>query len=342
MLALKGEKVMVTIKEIAKLAGVSIATVSRVLNQDASLNVADETRRKIQEIAVELGYKTVKQRTRNIFNKIKIGVIHWYSQNEELGDPYYLLIAMGIEKECFSKQIEMVTIFKNGDRYITSDLNDLDGVIAIGKFSKQHVKEFSAYSNNIVFVDFSPNEKQYDSIVVDFRKALNEVLEYLSGKGHNRIGYVGGVEYVGEHKELIEDERLTTYKEFMKKHNAYDPKLVYLGKFTSEDGHNLMKEAIEVGNMPTAYFIASDSMAIGAVQALHEANIHIPNDISIISFNDIPTSKYLAPSLSTVKVYTEFMGATAVQLLLERINDGREIPKKVIIPSELIIRESCK
>ncbi|OGO79328.1 MAG: LacI family transcriptional regulator [Clostridiales bacterium GWB2_37_7] len=333
---------MTTIKDIAKLAGVSTATVSRVLNQDASLNVADDTRRKIFEIADELGYKTVKQRTKNIFNRIKIGVIHWYSQNEELGDPYYLLIAMGIEKECFSKQIEMVTIFKNGDRYITSELNDLDGVIAIGKFSKADVEEFAAYSNNIVFVDFSPNEKKYDSVVVDFRKALTEVFEYLHQSGHSKIGYIGGVEYVGQNKELIEDERLTTYQEFMKKHDKYNPKFIRLGRFTSEDGHNLMRAAIEEGNLPTAFFIASDSMAIGAIQALYEANMNVPHEVSIISFNDIPTSKYLVPSLSTVKVYTEFMGVTSVQMLLERINEGRQIPKKVIIPSELILRESCK
>jgi LacI family transcriptional regulator len=333
---------MATIKDIAKLAGVSIATVSRVLNQDTSLNVADDTRKRIFEIAEELEYKTVKQRTKNISNRIKIGVIHWYSQNEELGDPYYLLIAMGIEKECFNKQIEMVTIFKNGDRYITSELNDLDGVIAIGKFSKEDVEEFAAYSNSIVFVDFSPSEKQYDSVVVDFRKATNEVLEYLQKRGHNSIGYIGGVEYVGQNKELIDDERLSTYQDFMKKNNIYNSKLVHMGRFTSEDGHNLMRDAIEAGNLPTAFFIASDSMAIGAIQALYEANINVPNDVSIVSFNDIPTSKYLVPSLSTVKVYTEFMGVTAVQLLLERINEGREIPKKVIIPSELIIRESCK
>jgi len=339
---IKGESFMTKIKDIAKLAGVSSATVSRVLNQDTSLNVADDTRKKVIDIADELGYKTVKQRTKSIFNRLKIGVIHWYSQNEELGDHYYLLIAMGVEKECFSKQIEMVTIFKNGDRYITSELNDLDGVIAIGKFSKEDVDEFAAYSSNIVFVDFSPNEKRYDSVVVDFRKAMTEVLAYLQVKGHNNIGYIGGLEYVGHKKELIEDERLTTYQEFMKKNNQYNPNLIHLGRFTSEDGHNLMRDAIEGGNLPTAFFIASDSMAIGAIQALYEANIHVPNDISIVGFNDIPTSKYLVPSLSTVKVYTEFMGVTSVQMLLERINEGRQIPKKVIIPSELTIRESCK
>jgi LacI family transcriptional regulator len=333
---------MTKIKDIAKLAGVSLATVSRVLNQDTSLNVGDDTRKRIIDIADELGYKTVKQRTKSIFNRLKIGVIHWYSQNEELGDPYYLLIAMGVEKECFSKQIEMVTIFKNGDRYITSELNDLNGVIAIGKFSKEDVNEFSAYSNNIVFVDFSPNEKQYDSVVVDFSKASTEVLEYLQERGHSSIGYIGGVEYVGHKKELIADERLTAYQEFMKKNEQYNPQLIHLGRFTSEGGHNLMRDAIEKGNLPTAFFIASDSMAIGAIQALYEANINVPDDVSIIGFNDIPTSKYLVPSLSTVKVYTEFMGVTSVQMLLERINEGREIPKKVIVPFELTIRESCR
>jgi LacI family transcriptional regulator len=334
---------MATLKEIAQLAGVSMATVSRVLNNDASLNVAEETKKKIFDIADELGYITVRQRTRNILNRTKIGVIHWYSQKEELGDPYYLLIAKGVEQECFNKQIDIVTIFKNGDRYMTGELsNGLDGVIAIGKFSSEDVNEFAGYSDNIVFVDFSPNEKLYDSVVVDFRKAMLEVLEYLSKRGHRRIGYIGGIERVGKQNELIRDERLTTYQEYLMNCDRYDEGLVYLGRFTSEDGHNLMEKAIKDGNLPSAFFVASDSMAIGAIQALYEADIKIPDEVSIVSFNDIPTSKYLTPSLTTVKVYTEFMGVTAVQLLLERINDGREIPKKVIIPSELVIRDSSR
>jgi LacI family transcriptional regulator len=83
-------------------------------------------------------------------------------------------------------------------------------------------------------------------------------------------------------------------------------------------------------------------MAMGAIQALYESGLNVPQDVSIVSFNDISTSKYLIPPLSTVRVHTEFMGATAVGLLLERIKDEREIPKKVVIPTELIIRESYK
>ncbi|KYH28125.1 MULTISPECIES: LacI family DNA-binding transcriptional regulator [Clostridium] len=333
---------MATIKDIAKLAKVSTATVSRILNNDTSLSVSENTRKRVIKIAENLNYIPVKRRNKSAQTITKIGVIHWYSQKEELGDPYYVSITNGIEKECINKGIEIVTIFKNNDEYITSELNDLDGVIAIGKFSKEDVEKFSMYSPIIVFVDSSPDEKKYDSVVIDFKKAMREVLGYLLSKGHNNIGFIGGREYVGSKREPIEDERETAYIEFMRSKGLYDINNVYIGRFTPEDGYRLMREAIKKRQLPTAFFIASDSMAIGAFSALYEANINVPGDVSIVGFNDIPNSKFLIPSLSTVKVHTEFMGVTAVNLLLERLNDKRKISKKVVIPTELIIRESSK
>lgn len=333
---------MVTLKDIAKLAGVSLTTVSRVLNHDTSLNVTDSTREKIYEAVKELGYKTVRQRSRKLNRIIRIGVIHWYSQKEELGDPYYLSIAKGIEKECFSKKIDFASVFKDGDKYTTGEFDNLDGFIAIGKFSKEDINEILMYSKNIVFVDSSPNENLYDSVIVDIRKATLEVLKNVFDNGHRRIGFIGGREYVGRNKEPLEDEREKAYRDFTKEKGIYDDKNIYIGSFKTEDGYTMMKKAIGKGSIPTVFFVASDSMAMGAMQALYEANINIPNDVSIVSFNDINTSKYLIPPLSTVRVYTEFMGATAVVLLLERIRENREIPKKVIIPTEFIVRESYK
>lgn len=341
-MTIERKKVMATLKDISKIAEVSPATVSRVLNNDARLSVADETRARIFEVAEELGYKTLKQRNSQPNKRLKIGLIHWYSKREELIDPYYISITRGIEKECFEKKIEKITMFKNGDKYTTIEPNDLDGVIAIGKFSNTDVEDLSEYAPKIVFVDSSPNYKNYDCVVIDFRRAVSEVLEHLLSQGHHKIGFIGGREYVGKDREPIEDERETTYCEIMKGKERYDSQHVYIGNFTAEDGYRLMKIAIQRKELPTAFFIASDSMAIGAIQALYESNIHIPRDISIIGFNDIPTSKFLVPPLSTVKIYTEFMGVTAVALLLERMIENREISKKVIIPSELIIRESCR
>lgn len=328
-------------KDIAKLAEVSPATVSRVLNYDENLSVTDETRKRIFEIAEDLDYKAPKQRNKTLDKRVKIGVIHWYSQIEELEDPYYLSIRRGVENECSDKKIEIATIFKNESEENIQQLTELDGVITIGKFSSQDIEALADYSSNVVFVDSSPDDKKYDSVIIDLKKATLEVLDYLLSVGHKHIGFIGGREYVGADKEPIEDDREVTYCKFMKSKKLYNPRSIYIGKFTAEDGYRLMKRAIEDGELATAFFVASDSMAIGALKALYEADIKVPNDVSIISFNDIPTSKYLVPPLSTVKVHTEFMGVTAVELLLERINDNREIAKKVIIPTQLIIRESC-
>ncbi|AOT71586.1 LacI family DNA-binding transcriptional regulator [Geosporobacter ferrireducens] len=333
---------MATIKDIAKIAGVSPATVSRVLNNDTGLSVAEDTRKRIFQVAEELDYKTVKERSRNIEKRINLGIIHWYSPKEELGDPYYLSIRKGIEKECYHKKIEITTIFKNDDKYTTNELKDIDGVIAIGKFSKEDIEAFSIYSKNIVFVDFAPEGMIYDSVVSDFRTTVLELLSYLYHQGHRKIGYIGGKEYVGANREVIKDERDLTYYEFVKEKGIFDPECVYLGKFTAESGYELMKKAIRKESLPSAFFLANDSIAIGAMRALYEANINVPNEVSIIAFNDNPTSKYLVPPLSTVKIHTEFMGITAVSLLLERIHDHREIVKKIVIPSELVLRESSK
>lgn len=333
---------MATLKKIANISGFSLATVSRVLNFDNNLSVTDETRKRIFEVAEELNYKTLKQRNRNTDKKVKVGVIYWYSKREELGDPYYLSIRKGIEKECFNRKIQIIMIFKDDEEYFINNLSEFDGIIAVGKFSKEAIDKISVYLKKIVFVDFSPYDRKYDSVVTDFKVTVLQALKYLLSLGHSKIGYIGGKEYIGKNREPIEDEREITYIEFVKNNNIYNSDYIYLGNFTFEDGYNLMKEAIKRSKLPTAFFVANDSMAIGAIKALYESKINVPKDISIIGFNDIPTSKYVVPPLSTIKVHTEFMGITAVELLLERINRNREVPKKVIIPSELIIRKSCK
>ena len=103
-----------------------------------------------------------------------------------------------------------------------------------------------------------------------------------------------------------------------------------------------MKKALNLKEIPSAFFIASDPMAVGAYKAIQEKGYNIPNDISIVGFDDIPTAQYLSPSLTTVKVYTDFMGETALDVLMERIKDERLLSKKVVLPVKLIIRDSCK
>lgn len=331
---------MATLKEIAEKVGVSVATVSRVLNYDPTLSVSDETRKRIFEVAQELNYKTLRERNQQTAKeRLRFGLVHWYSELQELGDPYYMAVRLGVEKECFHRQIELVKLFKQDGSYESEWLAGLDGIIAVGKFGPKDIEVFTSSTEQIVFVDFSPDEERFDSVVVDFRKSMIRVLDYLLSLGHEKIGYIGGREYVDE-EMLIQDEREATFYEYLYLKGMYDPNYVFAGRFTAEDGYRLMKEALSKQDRPTAFFIASDSMAIGALRALHEAGVHVPKDVSVVGFNDIPTSEFVQPPLTTVKVYTEFMGETAVELLVERLTTKRHLSKKVVIPTQLIVRES--
>ncbi|KXG44049.1 LacI family DNA-binding transcriptional regulator [Tepidibacillus infernus] len=326
---------MATIKDIAEKAGVSIATVSRVLNYDATLSVTDETRKKIFEVAEELSYKKRSVRT----STAKIAMIHWYTEKEELEDLYYMSIRFGIEQRCQQLDIQVVKYFYNNLEEIKQE--EIQGMIAVGKFSENQVATLAEITDHIVFVDYSPDEDAYDSVVVDFEVATKKIINYLIEKGHQKIGYIGGRETFKDGSAEIEDLRDKTFRSYMQELNLFDENYMYIKTFTVNDGYKMMKQAIHDHgeNLPTAFFVGNDLIAIGALRALLEENISVPERVNIIGINDISVSKYIYPSLTTLKVYTEIMGETAVDLLMERIS-GRKIAKKVFIATELIKRNS--
>ena len=139
---------------------------------------------------------------------------------------------------------------------------------------------------------------------------------------------------------------LITGKRVYKSHgeyNLYNPDYVYTGRCISyQEGYNVLRELLDTPRIPTAFLIANDTMATGALRALHEAQIEVPDQISIIGFNDLVTSKFLIPPLTTIRVHINFMALTAIDLLRERIEKERRFPKKVLLPSELVVRKSCK
>ncbi len=333
---------MATLKDIAKKAKVSPATVSRVLNEDSTLSVSDEKRALIFKIAESLNYMPPRKRHEKEQKKtLKIGLVHWYSMTQELEDPYYMSIRLGIEKMCYGHQVEMVKIFKP-DTFDFTTLGPVDGFIAIGKFTDNQIQTIQKRSQHIVFVDSSPNAKIFDSVVIDFEAAVLEALTFLWEGGHRKIGYIGGRETIGKENLALGERREAVFRQFMTAHDALCEESIHIGSFLAESGYQLGLKALAVTNCPSAFLVASDSMAIGVLRAIHEKHLRVPEDISIVGFNDIPTSRYTVPPLTTVHVHKEFMGETAVALLLERLNQGREIAKKVIIPTTLCIRESTK
>lgn len=335
---------MTTIKDISELTGFSPSTISRVLNLDASINVSTKTRKKIFEAAEALSYTKHMKSNKTKKATYNVGLIHWYNEFQELNDPYFISIRMGIETDCKSNSINLIKIYNDSMWESTLASNSYDGLIILGKFSKNRINCFKQYANHIVFVHSNNPKFEYDSVQADFRELTNDVLKHLSSQGHKRIGFIGGREIISGSDEKIIDSREIQFKNYMKRLGLYRSDYVRIGNYDFEDGYTLMKDLIKTNNkdLPTAMFIGSDSLAIGAIRAINEIGLSIPSDISIIGCNDIPTSQYTSPSLSTVKIYTEFMGQIAIKLLLEQINETREHHIQVIIPHKLVIRESSE
>lgn len=331
---------MVTIKDIAHAAGVSSATVSRVLNQDQAMSVSDETRIKIFTIAEQLGYKKSKKTNKRSKPSHRIAIIEWYTEQEELDDLYYYSIRLGAEKRAQELGYEIIRIFNNDSM---AQLENIDGIIAIGKFSPDKIKELETYSDNLVFVDSDTLNYGHSCVTTDFENSVINVIDYFINNGLKKIGMIAGQETSSDKSTLLSDPRLNTFQSYLKQLTLYDPNLIKIGSFSSEAGYKIMKEFImELGdNLPPAFFVANDSLASGALRALQEAKIPVPERVSLISFNDTSLAKYMYPKLSTVTVFTEEMGKQAIQILEQNFQKDRSsVPYMVKLATRLTIRES--
>lgn len=340
---------MATLKEIADKVGVSLTTVSRVINYDETLSISPEKRKLIFEVAEELEYETPRSKRKSKAIKkprpsqYRIGIIHFITVNEELQDPYYLSIRIGIEKKCQEYNFDIVKLYENDHSFPLDRMRELDGLITIGKFSTADMQDFRSQCKNIVAVDSSPLEDELDSVIVDVDTAMVKVLSFALEQGFTRIGYFGWVEKYPDSRTYLGEKRYTAFVEYLQDRQLYNPEYVYLDEeYTkSRGGYKLFLEAYTKNNLPELIIAGNDSEAIGIMRAIHETGLKIPGDISIIGMNDIPIAQYTFPPLTTVKFYSEFMGETAVSLLKERF-EHRKIPKKVTLPSHLVIRESCR
>ena len=331
---------MATIKDIAQTAGVSPATVSRVLNYDKSMSVSDETRKKIFDIAEQLNYKKSNRQKKTASQTHRIAIVEWYTELEELDDLYYYSIRLGIEKKAQELGYDIVRIFNNDS---LSQLEQIDGIIAIGKFSSKQVKELEQYSPALVFVDSDTLDQGHSCVTTDFEHAVTHVLDHFLQQDIRGIGMIAGREETTDGTTSLDDPRLSCFCRYLSDKGFYQPAYVKIGKFSSESGYQLMKDMIDEQKeqMPKAFFIASDALSVGALRALQEAGIAVPQDVQIISFNDTSIAKYVYPPLSTVTVFTEEMGKQALQMLDQMIKtDESPISYMIKLSTKLTLRES--
>ena len=347
---------MATLKEIAALAGVSSATVSRVLNQDPSLSVTNETRQRVLDTARELGYRTVQQRyqgstdtdaseasARQPGSEKRIGIAQMFEKQQLMEDIYYMILKNVLDEVYFERHWSTVMLFRNDQgHFVKNDDLPLDGIVAIGRFTQGEIDDFHCYTDNIVFLDSSPDAEKYCSIVPNYHLAVQQVLTCFWSHGYKQVAYLGSVYTFGPKKELSMDPRFYYYKNSLLEHGLYDADLVIDCEMNARSSYAAMKAYLDSGKpLPKAIFAASDVVAPGLMKALREYQIQVPRDVGVITFNNTSLSQFSEPPLSSVEVFLP-ENADASALCMELLWQKKIHPKQIIISCKLENRGSVE
>jgi len=332
----------ITIKEVAKKANVSITTVSRVSN--GSKGVSAKTRRRVLNVIKELGYspsaiasslKTRLSKSIGIAVPDAMGDFYGEVINEiesvATENGYNLVISLN--HHIVQEELSAVNFFK---------AKKVDGAILVTTSGDDdYIRSLIGEGYNIVLLDRDPHGLKLDTVKIDNFRGGYIATEYLLNLGHSVILFIQGVPYIDSSKE-----RFNGYKRALKDNKIkFSPDFILNGDFTVDSGYLSMKKYLEECDLNfTAIFAANDQMAIGAIKALNDKGISVPDEVSIVGFDDSYISPYVIPPLTTIKQRREEMGRVAAELLLDKIssqNKKERTPRQIIIPVELIKRESA-
>ena len=332
---------MASIRDVAKLAGVSITSVSKVINNDTSFSISNETKKRIYDAIEQLNYqipnsyKTPKQ------SRFNIGCIQRLTI-EGNKDNYFSTIASGI-KEQLSKsgkalQFSLTQFDFESEDYKTMFQNYPLGLIIMGDISEDAYEFLKTKIKYLVGIDTSYDD--IDNIRYNRFAAGVQAVEHLVECGHKKIAYIGSNIAQDNLKNI---GRFEAYTRVLKKNNLPIKDEWIINCHWHRD--TCYEETIKLlsrEDKPTAIFVASDQMAIASMSAIHSLGLRIPEDISVVAISDIVEAAYLTPPLTTVSIPQKEMGKLATEIMLQRINGDSTITKQVFVPCKLIIRNSVK
>lgn len=328
-----------TVKEVSLAAGVSTATVSRALT--GSYEVSDETRRRVFEAARKLNYQP-NRNARNLRknNTSMIGVVISDIQN-----PFFGSVIRGIER--ITTQDDYTVILGNSDedpeceqKIISRLLEEgVAGIILVPtQTSSAAYQAIFDAGTPFVVVDRRLPADNLDMVLVNGRLGAQRAVEHLVSLGHTRIGFIGGLKHLS-----VMHEREAGFLHGLKKFHLPVPE-TYLrhGNNRQDGGYDAMRQLLALGEPPTAVLIANNMMTLGGLQAIHEAGLEIPDQISILGFDDIDWAPSLRPPLTVVAQPAYLMGETAASTLLARISAPEQPHRVTVLDTHLIIRASCR
>jgi LacI family transcriptional regulator len=318
--------------------------VSYVLNDHPSVSVPSETRRRILDAVEELGYvPNSAARSLRTRKTMTIAAII-----PDITNPYYPAFNRGIQDVAETRGFDVVTYNTDGDlakerKAIRSvQQGRVDGAIFnlfhLGPEDLRPLVEMGLAAVVMARIDLSWTESGIDMLIVDNASAARAAVGYLIDRGHTRIGMVAGI--VGTPPR---EGRVEGYRQALADHHIpLDEILIRAGDYTEAGGYEGMQELLKLSPRPTAVFAANDLMAMGALVALREAGIRVPDEMAIVGFDDIPAARLVHPPLTTVAQFPERLGKRAAEMLFERL--GGTAPRegrRDIRECELIIRETA-
>ncbi|MDQ2716728.1 MAG: LacI family transcriptional regulator [Chloroflexota bacterium] len=327
-----------TIAQIAQIAGVSVPTVSKVLN--GRTDVAQQTRDRIERVIEENGF--VRNRAARALRKGKTGLVDLILPR--LDDEYYLPILEGVEQVLREAGVRLVltsTNYKpeNEVQWIdTVTDHSTDGILLVLP-SEEAIKHLDRSGLPFVLIH---NQGDPHSTTPSVRITSWEggyvATHYLIKLGHQRIAYIGKTA-----QALDAIERIAGYRAALDEAGLpLDPRLQCAGDFTEVDGYIATKLLLELPEPPTAIFAGNDRQAVGVYQALHELGVRIPGEMSVIGFDNLPYTKIMNPSLTTVHAPRLELGRNAAMMLLHLINKEPLEMTRVVLPTHFVARQSCQ
>ena len=344
---------MVTLKDIALEANMSISTVSRIIRGDKKRPASKKTTERVLRIAQEMGYVPNENAINlkcNINSNLKrIGCIY-ASSRDVMKEPFFSKLTVGINEELdrlgytmgFSLCIYEMS-FDEIRRIVIKER--VDGIILMGRVNKVTLDFFKRNYHNLVYAGVNDLGEDIDEVICDAKAGVKSMTNYIIELGHKRIGYIGdGIEC--NRDVMVNEHRYNSFMEEMEKHGLEVDKNQIIGvKPYLEEAYEMIVEHLEtrgLDELATAYICINDNTAIAAIRAINDKGYKVPEDISVVGFDDIEVSKFLNPSLTTVRVDQLALGQMAVKMLIEKITTKREYSVKLNLPSELVLRESCK
>jgi len=326
----------VTIQDVAKTAGVSVSTVSRVLN--GKLDVASETQDRIRSVIDDLGYTTnLAARSMRSFKKNMVGLIM-----PDIAYPFAVEVMKGVNRAIAESEFDLI-VYTTGDvrksgrasheqKYVSLLNNSItDGTIIVAPVTG----EFSTEAP-IVSIDPLMSDPNYPSVHATNHQGATEVMNYLMGLGHKRIGFISG------RAELeSSNRRFMGYRDALEQAGLpVAEELIASGDYTTETGVKCARELLSLEKRPTAIFASNDQTAMGVFQAAQEMGVRIPEDLSVVGFDNIMDSKYMG--LTTVDQFISEMGFVATQMLIKLINGEALDSQTYKMQTRLVVRTSCR